>query len=209
VSSFVLFFLVGVKLRYLVPVGLVGIVVVVLAIRYVPHARDRWQDFLSGSRYHQEQSLIGIGSGGPVGTGLGEGKQKFFFLPKLHNDFIFAGIGEEFGFIGSLFIYLLYGLLFVRGMRISREAINPFSQYLAGGISVLIFLYALVHVAVTLGLIPTTGQPLPFVSYGGTALVTNLLAAGILLNISRYRQQRSRVREPMQGWSSQQARVRR
>jgi len=203
VSCFVLFFLVGVRLRYLVPVGVLGIAAVVLAIHCVPHARVRWQRFASGSRYHQEQSLIGIGSGGPVGTGLGEGKQKFLFLPKLHNDFIFASIGEEFGFLGSLAIYLLYGFLFIRGMRMSREASSAFGQYLAGGISVVIFLYALVHVAVTLGLIPTTGQPLPFVSFGGSALVTNLFAAGVLLNISRFRQTRITIPASLSGWQSQ------
>jgi len=180
-----------------------GIAAVVLAIHCVPHARVRWQRFASGSRYHQEQSLIGIGSGGPVGTGLGEGKQKFLFLPKLHNDFIFASIGEEFGFLGSLAIYLLYGFLFIRGMRMSREASSAFGQYLAGGISVVIFLYALVHVAVTLGLIPTTGQPLPFVSFGGSALVTNLFAAGVLLNISRFRQTRITIPASLSGWQSQ------
>lgn len=186
-SALAMFFIAGVRLRYvLLTVGVV-VVIFVLAITCIDYPRQRWQKFVSGESYHQEQSLIAIGSGGPVGKGLGEGKQKFFFLPKMHNDFIFAEIGEEFGFIGSLVVYLLYGLLFLRGMRISRECSGQFGQNLAAGIAIMLFLYAIVHVAVTLGRIPTTGQPLPFVSYGGSALVTNLLAAGILLNISRYK----------------------
>jgi len=203
VSCFLLFFIVGVNLKYLIPIALAGVAAVVLAISCLPYAHKRWNNFVAGNRYHQEQSLIGIGSGGPVGTGLGEGKQKFLFLPKLHNDFIFASIGEEFGFLGSLAIYFLYGLLFIRGMRISREASGHFGQYLAAGITVVIFLYALVHVAVGLGLIPTTGQPLPFVSFGGSALVTNLFAAGVLLNVSRFRRNRAVVREPSFGWTAQ------
>lgn len=184
--TFGMFFLAGVRRAYLVQTATVVAAMLVLTVLFVPYARNRWQKFVSGERYHQEQSLIAIGSGGLVGVGLGEGKQKYYFLPKMHNDFVFAAIGEEFGFLGSVLIFLLYGLLFFRGMRIGQRAASDFGQYLAYGISLTLFLYAVTHVAVTLGLIPTTGQPLPFVSYGGTALVTNLLAAGVLLNISRF-----------------------
>lgn len=186
-SALAMFFIAGVRLRHVLLTIAVAAVIFVVAITCIDYPRQRWQRFVSGGSYHQEQSLIAIGSGGPVGKGLGEGKQKFFFLPKMHNDFIFAEIGEEFGFMGSLVVYVLYGLLFFRGMRISRECSGQFGQNLAAGITIMLFLYAMVHVAVTLGRIPTTGQPLPFVSYGGSALVTNLMAAGILLNISRYR----------------------
>lgn len=186
VSSLALFFLVGVKLRYLVPVALIAGVGLVLLVRYVPYARHRWGEFASGKCWHQQQSLIAIGSGGPFGKGLGEGKQKFYFLPKLHTDFAIASVGEEFGFLGSLAIFLLYGVFLARGMQIGRRSTHHFGQYLASGIVITIFVYALVHIAVALSWAPVTGQPLPFVSYGGSALVTNLFAAGVLLNISRF-----------------------
>jgi cell division protein FtsW len=201
-SCLALLFIVGVRLRYLVPVVAVAALAVVLTVNCVGYARDRWHKFASGDRYHQQQSLIAIGSGGPVGKGLGEGKQKFFFLPKMHNDFIFAEIGEEFGFLGSVAVFLLYGLLFLRGMRVGQEASGNFGQYLASGITIMVFMYALVHVAVTLGLVPTTGQPLPFVSFGGSALVTNLFAAGILLNVSRFRRNRTTVGARPTGWTA-------
>ncbi|MFO7651920.1 MAG: FtsW/RodA/SpoVE family cell cycle protein [bacterium] len=202
-SSLGMFVLAGVRRKFLGQVALVGAAAIVLTIVFVPYARDRWKKFVSGDRYHQEQSLIAIGSGGPVGTGLGEGKQKYSFLPKMHNDFIFASIGEEFGFLGALGIFLLYGLLFFRGMRIGLRSSGDFGQYLAYGISLTLFLYAIVHVAVTLMILPTTGQPLPFVSYGGTALVTNLFAAGVLLNVSRYGRARMVLAEPSGGWGGE------
>ncbi len=185
-ASFALFFVVGVKFRYLVPIGLLAVALVVLTVRFHPYARKRLRDFMVGDRYQQRQSLIAFGSGGPVGKGLGEGKQKFYFLPKLHTDFIVAAVGEEFGFIGSLGIFLLYGGFLIGGTAIGQRANSHFGQYLASGIVVTIFLYALVHVSVALGLLPPTGQPLPFVSFGGSALVSNLFAAGVLLGISRF-----------------------
>jgi cell division protein FtsW len=201
-STFGMFFLAGVRRAYLIQVAAAGTALIVLTIIFVPYARDRWHDFVNGDVRQQRESVIAIGSGGPLGTGLGEGKQKYYFLPKMHNDFIFASIGEEFGFFGSLVIFALYGLLFFRGMRIGQRSTGDFGQYLAYGISLTLFLYALVHVAVTLKLIPTTGQPLPFVSYGGTALVTNLFAAGVLLNISRHGRARMVLGEPSGGWGN-------
>ena len=196
VASLALFVVVGVKWsRLLITVG-VGGVLCALAVTYIPHARDRWDKFKAGKHRQQEQSLIAIGSGGPVGRGLGESRQKLAFLPKMYNDFIFAEIGEEFGFIGSVAVCLLYLILFLYGMKISSEARTPFGQNLAAGISIVIFLYAIVHIAVALGLIPTTGQPLPFISSGGSALLSNLFAVGVLLNISRYRRNRIMVDLP-------------
>ncbi len=203
VSSLFLFFIVGVKFRYLVPIGIVAMIGLVLLVQFVPYANKRWHDFSQGKCYHQKQSLISIGSGGPFGKGLGEGKQKFYFLPKLHTDFAIAAIGEEFGFAGSLAIFLLYGVFLVRGMQIGRKVNTYFGQYLTSGIVITIFMYAFVHIGVALGLLPTTGQPLPFVSYGGSALVTNLFAAGVILKISTFnrrpdenRNGRGRYRRP-------------
>ncbi len=196
VASLALFVVVGVKWwRLAVTVG-VGVVLFVVAVTCIPHARDRFARFRVGRHHQQKQSLIAIGSGGPFGRGLGEGRQKLQFLPKMYNDFIFAEIGEEFGFIGSAAVCLLYLILFLYGMKIGSEARTPFGQHLAAGISMTIFLYALVHIAVALGLIPTTGQPLPFISSGGSALLSNLFAVGVLLNISRYRRNRVTVDMP-------------
>jgi cell division protein FtsW len=191
-----LFVVAGVRWWHLLVLLVVGLVLFVLAITCIPYARDRWDRFRNGRHHQQEQSLIAIGSGGPFGRGLGESRQKFQFLPKMHNDFIFAEIGEEFGFIGSAAVCLLYLILFLYGMKISSESSSTFGQYLASGITFVIFLYAVVHVAVSLGLIPTTGQPLPFVSSGGSALLSNLFAAGILLNVSRFKRTRTVVNLP-------------
>jgi cell division protein FtsW len=196
VASLALFVIVGVKWwRLAVTVG-IGAALFVLAVTCIPHARDRFAKFRAGEHRQQEQSLIAIGSGGPFGRGLGESRQKFQFLPKMYNDFIFAEIGEEFGFIGSAAVCLLYLILFLYGMKISSEARTPFGQHLAAAITITIFLYSAVHIAVALGLIPTTGQPLPFISSGGSALLSNLFAVGVLLNISRYRRNRVNVDLP-------------
>ncbi len=189
-SSLVLFFLVGVKFKYLAPVGLVAIGVLVLLVWRVPYANKRWNSFIKGECYDQQQSLIAIGSGGPLGKGLGQGKQKFYFLSNLHTDFAIASFCEEFGFVGSLGIFLLYGVFLLRGMWIGRETRFFSGQYVASGLVVTIFIYALVHIGVALRLLPVTGQPLPFISYGGSALVTNLFAAGVVLNVSRYSRRR-------------------
>jgi cell division protein FtsW len=189
-TSLLLFFIAGVRKRYIIGIVLAAALTFIAAISFISYPRQRWQKFLSGDTYHQEQSRIAIGSGGPVGRGLGEGKQKYFFLPKMHNDFIFAEVGEELGFAGSALVFLLYALLLVRGMRVGRASSSEPGQLLAVGFTGMLFLYALVHVAVTLGAVPTTGQPLPFVSFGGSALVSNLFAAGVLLNVSRYQSNR-------------------
>lgn len=196
VASLALFMVAGVKWRYLLVTVAVSVALFVLAITCIPYARDRWTKFRGGRHHQQEQSLIAIGSGGPFGRGLGESQQKFQFLPKMYNDFIFAEIGEEFGFIGSVAVCLLYLILFLYGMKISSEARTPFGQYLAAGVTLVIFLYAVVHIAVALGLLPTTGQPLPFISSGGSALFSNLFAVGVLLNVSRYRRNRITVDLP-------------
>jgi cell division protein FtsW len=195
-SALAIFFVAGVRVRYMLLTLLVSAALLFAATTTISYPRRRWQSFIHGDRYHQEQSLIAIGSGGLLGKGLGEGKQKFLFLPKVHNDFIFAEVGEEFGFAGCAIVFALYALLFLRGVRISRECSGYFGQNLAAGVTTMLFLYAIVHVAVVVGVIPVTGQPLPFVSFGGSALVTNLLSAGILLNISRYRSSHVQQVEP-------------
>ncbi|MEO0079733.1 MAG: FtsW/RodA/SpoVE family cell cycle protein [candidate division WOR-3 bacterium] len=196
-----LFVIAGVRKRYLLTTVLMVLIVFVLTVRFLPYAQKRWHDWRAGERYHQKQSLIALGSGRLFGRGLGEGRQKFYFLPHLHKDFIFATVGEEFGFVGCLAICLLYLILLYRGLKIGQEANSNFGLYLASGITIVIFLYAAVHMAVTLDLVPVTGQPLPFISYGGSALVANLFAAGVLLKISRFKRKGLDEAVTNSGWN--------
>lgn len=146
---------------------------------------------------HQvKQSVIGIGRGGVVGNGMGESKQKLFFLPDSHTDFIFSIIGEEFGFIGASIILALFMVIMVRGLRIARKAPNGFAQFMALGITLNIILYAFTNVAVVTNLFPATGLPMPFVSYGGSHLIFMGISVGLLLNISRH----VRHINPDSGW---------
>jgi cell division protein FtsW len=137
-----------------------------------------------GAGWQLDQSLIAIGSGGWLGRGLGAGLQKYLFLPEAHTDFIFSILGEEMGFLGATVLLGLIALLLWRGMRAAARASDPFAHLLAGGLTLQIGLYALANLAVATGLAPTTGLPLPFVSYGGSALLVNMAAAGVLYRVS-------------------------
>jgi len=139
----------------------------------------------AGAGYQVTQSLIAVGSGGLTGVGFGEGRQKYGFLPEPHNDFIFSMIGEEWGLIGVCLIVGLYLGIVLVGFRIARRAVDPFSQLLAAGLASLVGLHAFLHMAVGLGLVPTTGLPLPLISYGRSNLVVTLAAIGMLMAISR------------------------
>jgi cell division protein FtsW len=136
------------------------------------------------SNYQLEQGMIGFGNGGLIGVGPGESTQRDFYLPESYGDFIFSIVGEEYGLVGTLLIMLLFLLIMLRGMRIAKHAPDEFGRMLAAGITVSITLYALVNAGVTLGILPTTGLPMPFVSYGGSSMVFSSIAIGALLNIS-------------------------
>ncbi len=138
-----------------------------------------------GRGFHIIQSLIAVGSGGIMGVGLMEGKQKLFYLPEPHTDFIFASIGEEWGLLGSLVIVLLFAAFCYRGIRAAMLAREPFARYLATGITSMIVIQALFNISVVLAILPTKGIPLPFISYGGTSLFVTLAAVGVLLNITQ------------------------
>ena len=163
-----------------------------LAIIAFPHRVSRLATFLdpskdpSGSGYHISQALIAIGSGGILGLGLGKSIQVYGYLPEAANDSIFAIIAEEFGFIGSLAIIALFGLVVYRGLQVARDAPDVFGRLAATGISLWFLFQAVINIGAMLSLIPLTGIPLPFISYGGTSLVISLFGAGILLNISKY-----------------------
>lgn len=138
-----------------------------------------------GTDYQVRQSLIGIGRGGLFGNGIGASKQKFFFLPDSHTDFIFSIIGEEFGFLGTSFVLFLFLVILYRGVRVAAKVPDDFGKFLAVGLTLNIVLYAFVNAAVVTHLIPATGLPMPFISYGGTHLAFMGINVGILLNISR------------------------
>ncbi len=184
-------FLGGARARDLV-VPLVAVIpVLVYAVRSSPYRirrvltfLDPWEDPLNAG-FQLVQSFLAVGSGGLLGAGLGESKQKMFYLPEAHTDFIFSVIGEELGLIGALAFVGLFGVLAVRGFRIALRHPTPFGRLVASGITVLIVLQATVNMAVVLGLLPTKGLALPFISYGGSAMLASMTSAGILLALSR------------------------
>jgi cell division protein FtsW len=169
--------------------GLAGFVALVLSAPYrikrITSFLDPWEDPLN-SGFQIIQSLYAIGPGGLFGLGLGESRQKFFYLPEPQNDFIFAILAEELGFIGGTFVLLLFSLVLWRGIRIALGAPDLFGSFLAVGIVSMIAIQVMINVGVVTGMMPVTGITLPFLSYGGSSLTLMLLAVGVLLNISRY-----------------------
>jgi cell division protein FtsW len=183
-------FLSGIRLRYIFSL-VVLVIPVVFKLMKEPYRWKRITAFLDpwkdpqGSGFQLVQSFIALGSGGLTGVGLGEGKQKLFFLPEVHTDFIFSMIGEELGFIGVVVVSMLFFVFFMRGISIARRAREPFQYYLAYGLSIMIAIQAVFNFAVVTGMLPTKGLPLPFISYGGSSLIINMTAVGFLLNVSR------------------------
>ena len=188
-ASFLLF-LGGVRYRYLLGLLLAVIPALYFLVVLVPYRLNRILAFLYPERdpygigYQIRQSLIAVGSGGWSGLGYAQGKQKLFFLPEPHTDFIYAVVGEEFGFLGCLTVLVLFGLLFWRGTRIAVRAESAFGTYLGLGIACMIVFQAYVNMSMVISLLPTKGLPLPFVSMGGSSMIMTMAAVGILLNIS-------------------------
>ena len=143
------------------------------------------EENLTTTGWQINQSLYAIGSGGLFGLGLGNSRQKYLYLPEPQNDFIFAVLAEELGFIGSIFVIILFALFVWRGIIIAIKAEDNFGTLIAIGITTMIGLQALINIAVVTNTIPVTGMPLPFFSYGGSAMLANLMAVGILLSVSR------------------------
>ena len=170
-------------------VGIAGIIAAILVepyrLRRILAFSDPWADPLN-SGYHIIQSLYAIGSGGLFGVGLGRSREKFLYLPEPHTDFIFAILAEEMGFIGTATVIILFFLLLWRGLRIAIAAPDIYGSMLAVGLTTMIIMQALMNIAVVTASMPVTGIPLPFISFGGSALVFTLAGVGILLNISRY-----------------------
>src|ERR1700687_2177174 len=187
---FVLLFAAGTKLSYLVGSVLLAIPVAYQAIASSPYRLNRILAFLDpwahrhDVGYQVAESLISIGSGGIFGLGLGDGRQKLFFLPEAHTDFVFSIIGEELGLFGVSVVIGLYGIIIWRGIRAALSAPEPFGTYLGLGITSLIAFQAIVNMCVAMGLVPTKGLTLPFISYGGASLAGLMASSGVLLSIS-------------------------
>jgi len=187
-----MFFLAGVRLRYFAALALAAIPLFYFLVVRVPYRWKRVEVFLDpwadpqGKGFQVIQSLIAVGTGGATGLGLMEGKQKLFYLPQPHNDFIFAVIAEELGLIGSLVLVCAFGVILWRGLRASYHAPDLFGRYLAAGLTVMIVGQALINISVVLAMMPNKGIPLPFISYGGSSLLFNLIAMGLLLNVSQH-----------------------
>jgi len=144
---------------------------------------DPWKEY-DGSGFQLVQSFVAFGNGGLFGVGLGGGKSKLLFLPEPHTDFILAVIGEELGFAGVILVLVLFAVFTIKGMRAAQRAPDSFGTLLAAGLTLMIGIQAVVNSMVVLGLLPTKGLPLPFISYGGSSLVTSMIAAGIVLNVA-------------------------
>jgi cell division protein FtsW len=190
-TVFAVLFAAGARLRHLF-LGLVGSATLGFAVIYMTEYQwSRFVAFLNpwsdpqGGGYHIIQSLIALASGGPLGVGLGASRQKWLYVPNAHTDFIFSIIGEELGLVGNLAVLALFGAFLYAGIRIAVRAPDAFGRLMAAGITSWIGLQAIVNLGAVTGLLPITGVPLPFVSFGGSALVVSLAAVGILVSIGR------------------------
>lgn len=184
-------FVAGMRLRYFGYAFLAAIPTLYILIFHVAYRRDRILAFLNpyadpqGRGFHMIQSLIAVATGGITGLGLMEGKQKLFYLPEPHTDFIYAVTAEEFGLVGAVLVAALFAVFMWRGLRTSIKTEDTFGRYLAVGITSMVVLQGFINISVVLGLMPTKGIPLPFVSYGGSSLFVTLACVGVLLNITQ------------------------
>lgn len=188
--TFIMLLVGGTRVTYIFFASLAGLVLGTLAVLRDPKKFARILSFLDPWKHGQDvgyqlkQSLLAIGSGGLIGVGPGQSRAKLFYLPDAHTDFILAIYSEEFGLVGVLLLLALFAMVTIRGLRLSLRAPDAFGCYLALGLTLIISLQAAINMGVVTGILPTKGLSLPFLSYGGSNLLTNLLAVGILLNIS-------------------------
>lgn len=187
-----MFFVSGSKISHILAMGAAGLALLFVLIKTEAYRMSRFLVFLhpefdpQGVGYQINQALLAIGSGGIFGVGLGHSLQKFNYLPEPVGDSIFAIIGEELGFVGVAVLIIFFVILAMRGLRIAKNAPDTFSRLVAAGIVSWIFFQALINISAISGIIPLTGIPLPFISYGGTSIVFLMIGAGILLNISKH-----------------------
>ena len=188
---FIMLFMAGVRLSYLLSVILASLPLFYILIFSVPYRRMRIMAFLNpwldpkGSGFQIIQSQIALGSGGIFGVGLGQSRQKLFYLPAAHTDFIFSIIGEELGLLGTIGIILLFMIFIKQGLKIIKNSQDTFGYFLALGLVLMISFKAVINIGVSCGLLPTKGLPLPFISYGGSSFIFDMISVGILMNIAR------------------------
>lgn len=191
ITGISMLFVSGVSMKYITILGIGSVVVLGFLIFFTPYLQERVKTFIDpsqdpqGSSYQIQQSLIAIGSGGIFGRGYGQSIQKFGYLPEPQGDSIFAVIGEELGFVGSVAVIILYLFFVLRGLRIANNSPDLFSRLLVSGIVILIVAQSFMNIASVTGVFPLTGVPLVFMSHGGTSLMVYLIAMGIVLQISR------------------------
>ena len=192
VTGICMLFISGVSMRYIALLGIGSVIVLGTLVYFTPYLQDRVKTFIDpsqdpqGSSYQIQQSLIAIGSGGIFGRGYGQSIQKFSYLPEPQGDSIFAVVGEELGFVGSVIIIILYLLFLLRGLRVANNSPDLFSRLLVSGIVILVVAQSFMNIASTTGVFPLTGVPLVFMSHGGTSLMIDLMAIGIIFQISRF-----------------------
>lgn len=190
--TFLILFVSGVRLRYLLGLAISGLPILFYCIVQFPYRLRRIFTFLDpwkdpqGSGFQIVQSFLAIGKGGLSGVGLGESTQKLFYLPEAHTDFIFSILAEELGFVGSVSVILTFVIFTVAAFRVTLHAADRFTHLCGVGCCSMISLQALFNIAVVTGTVPTKGIPLPFISFGGSNMIMNLMVVGILLNISKY-----------------------
>lgn len=193
----VLYFLAGAPWRDFLILGVVTVIALATLVFMRPYLMERVKTFIDPSRaphaagYHIQQSLIAIGSGGLTGRGFGQSVQKFNYLPEAQSDSVFAVYGEEFGFMGTVLLLLLFVAFALRGLIIASGAASMFGLLVVTGLTLMITFSAFLNIGALLGIAPLTGLPLPFISHGGTALMATLLSVGIILNVAANRKKRS------------------
>jgi cell division protein FtsW len=196
ILSLVLLFLGGARLSHIGALAAASVPGIILAVKFVPHIAERWAVWLAtydlsltavdtrGAGYQIFQSLVALGSGGLWGRGIGGSYQRAF-IPDPYTDFAFSIWGEEVGFLGTFGLICVLAFFLIRGLRIAKRAPDRYGQILASGLTAMVTVYAAINIGVATALIPTTGLPLPFISYGGSSLIINMIAVGILLNLSK------------------------
>jgi cell division protein FtsW len=190
-SLIVLIFITGAKLQIFFKLGILGLAGIIALVLVAPYRLERITSFLNpwsdplGSGFQIIQSLYAIGPGGLFGFGFLNSRQKHFYLPEPQTDFIFSIITEEFGFVGALFVVILFIIIFYQCIKISMKTNDLFAKYLSFGLSFMLIFQTLLNLMVVVGIIPVTGVTLPFISYGGSSLLTSMISIGVILNISK------------------------
>lgn len=198
-TGVIVFFIAGARKYHLAIGGVAVVILLAILIKIAPYRLQRFLVFLNpseqtlGAAYHINQALLAVGSGGMWGLGFGQSKQKYLYLPQAYSDSIFAIIAEELGFIRAILVIFAFVFFGFRGYKIARNAPDNFAMFLAAGITTWIIVQAFINIGAMLNLLPLTGVPLPFISYGGSSLVITLTAIGILLNISKYSRENQRI----------------